>query len=46
MPHYTVILHALFKLIFSFTVTFNNNKFIPEVIYTRNVNKNILTSKT
>jgi hypothetical protein len=45
MPHYMVILHALFNLIFSFTVAFNNNKIILEDIYTRNVNNNILTSK-
>ena len=37
MPHYMVILHALFNLIFSFTVAFNNNKIILKVIYTRNV---------
>jgi len=45
MPHYTVILHALLNLIFSFTIAFNNNKIILEVIYTPNVNNNILTSK-
>jgi len=33
MPHYTVILHALLKLIFSFTITFSNNKIILEVIF-------------
>jgi len=37
MPHYMVILHALFNFIFSFTVAFNNNKIILQVIYTRNV---------
>jgi hypothetical protein len=45
MAHYMVILHDLLYLIFSFTVEFNNNKIIQEVIYTRNVNNNILTSK-
>ena len=45
MPHYVVILHALLNLIFNFTVAFNNNKIKLEVIYTRNVNNNILTSK-
>jgi hypothetical protein len=45
MPHYTVILHALLNLIFSFTVAFNTNKIILGVIYIRNVNNNILTSK-
>jgi hypothetical protein len=43
MPHYTVILHALLNLIFSFTIVFNNNKIILDVIYIRNVNNNILT---
>ena len=42
--HYTVILHALLNLIFSFTITINNNKIILEVIYIRNVSNNILTS--
>jgi len=44
MPHYTVTLHALHNLTFSFTVpfTFNNNKSIVEVHY--NVDNNILTS--
>jgi hypothetical protein len=45
MPHYMVMLHALLNLIFSFTVAFNNNKIILEVIYTCNFNNNILTSK-
>ena len=45
MPHYMVILHALLNLIISFTVAFNNNKIILDVIYTRNINNNILTSK-
>jgi len=43
MLHYTVILHALLNLIFSFTIAFNNNKIILDVIYIRNVNNNILT---
>jgi len=30
MPHYTIILHALLNLVFSFTITFNNNKIILE----------------
>ena len=41
MPNYTVILRALVNLIFSFTIAFNNNKIILEVIYTRNVNNNL-----
>jgi hypothetical protein len=45
MPHYMVISHALLNLIFSFTFAFSNNKIILEIIYTRNVNNNILTSK-
>ena len=45
MPHYMAILHALLNLIISFTVAFNNNKIILDVIYTRNINNNILTSK-
>ena len=45
MPHYLVILHALLNLIISFTVAFSNNKIILNVIYTRNINNNILTSK-
>ena len=46
MPHYMVILNALLNLIISFTVAFKNNKIILDVIYTRNINNNILTSKT
>jgi hypothetical protein len=42
---YTIMGHALLNLIYSFTVAFNDNKIILEVIYTRNVNNNILTSK-
>ena len=45
MPHYMVILHALLNLIISFTVAFSNNKIILDVIYTCNINNNILTSK-
>ena len=44
-PYYTVTLHAVLNLIFSFTIAFNNNKIIVEGIYTANVNNNILTSK-
>jgi len=40
-----VILHALLNLIISFTVAFNNNKIVLDVIYTRNINNNILMSK-
>ena len=46
MPRYMVILHALLNLIISFTVAFSNNKIILNVIYTRNITNNILTSKT
>jgi hypothetical protein len=45
MPHYMVILHALLNLIFSFAFAFSNNKIILEIIYTCNINNNILTSK-
>ena len=45
MPHYMVTLHALLNLIISFTVAFNNNKIILNIISTRNINNNILTSK-
>ena len=45
MPHYMVILHALLNLIISFTAAFSNNKIILNVIYTRNISNNILTSK-
>ena len=43
MPHYTVTLHALHNLSFSFTITFtfNNKKTIVEIHY--NVDNNILT---
>jgi len=43
MPHYTVILYALHNLIFSFTIIFNNNETIVEIIY--NINNKILMSK-
>ena len=41
MPHYIAILHALYNLSFSFTITFtfNNHKTTVEICY--NFNKNI-----
>jgi len=39
------MLHALLNLIISFTVALNNNKIILDVMYYRNINNNILTSK-